>query len=204
MFYIFIVLLVVSLLLGFVIVTIFFKRNKRIRKEYVFPCVVLFSVIFSAIGSAIFFAWAFGEFVDDDPVIQDTFYFHNTGECREYIVTPRFKDWLSGGDGNYTLYVYLKDTPPFASDSIELNPVIKVTTLIDNVSVNSVVIDEKKDILVGESYYSKEAQYLELSKVLWSIKKKSYVIRVEVLQGDDSLVSYTDYFETQIAIRNYY
>ena len=51
--------------------------------------------------------------------------------------------------------------------------------------------------------YSKKVLLAKLLKVLWTVNSKSYIIKVEVMQGDEKLLPYVDNFSTQIAVDNY-
>jgi len=177
------------------------EENDSKRKLKLFGIAVCSFMIASAL-SIVFFFWVFGEFRDSNPVIEDTFYLHETGAKREYIITPRFKDWLAGANGDYELTVGLNKIPPSAPESIEFHPIVKVSTLLNSVLLDSITIDAPLEVTIDERY-EKKVLLTKLSQVIWKVKNQNYTIKVEVLKGDKSLAPYIDNFITKIAVDSY-
>ncbi len=196
---IFIVLFMVLASIGLIFVSV--KKNKS-TKVFGLIGIVAISFVIAAFMSILFFVWAFGAFRDFAPVVKDDFYLHKTGTTKEYIITPRFKDWLAGANGDYEVFVYLERVPSSAVDKIEFHPIIKVSTLLNNTIIDSIIIDKSLNVIIDERY-TKKVFLTKLPKVLWGLKNNSYTIRVEVLQGDGNLLPYADNFNTQIAVDNY-
>lgn len=199
---IFVFLSIVLIFVGFIIVTVKSNKKDKSKKPFKFIGIIIAALIISAFASILFFAWAFGTFRDSKPVIQDNFYLHKTGVIQEYKVTPRFKDWLAGANGDYEISVWLKKTPFPVSDKIEFHPIVKVSTFLNNNQLDSVIIDKQLDVIIDERY-SKKVLITKLPKVLWTVKNNSYTVKVEVLQGDEKLLPYIDNFNTQIAVDSY-
>ena len=198
----FILLSLVLVALGWIIVSA--KKNNNNKSNYIVKLIgiIVVSLSIAAVISVLFFAWAFGQFRDSKPVITDTFYLHKKGMTREYVITPRFKDWLAGANGGYELAVYLDTIPYPASDKIELKPKIKVTTFSNGAQLDSVTISKPLDVVIDKRY-SKKVLLTKLPKVRWTMKGNSYTVKVEVLQGDESIMRYANNFSTQIAVDSY-
>lgn len=196
---IFIFLSIVLIFVGFIIVITKARKKEKSNSAFKLIAPIIAVLAVSAIASALLFAWAFGAFRDSKPVIQDSFYLHKTGVTREYIVTPRFKDWLAGANGDYEIAVYLEKVPSSVSGKIELQPIVKVTTLLNDHQLGSVTIEKPLNVIIDENY-SKKVLLAKLPKVLWTMKNNSYTVRVEVLHGDETLFLYADKFSTQIAV----
>ncbi len=199
---IFILLSIVLIFIGFIMVAA--KTNKKDKSKKILRLIgiIITALIAAAFTSILFFIWAFGVFRDSKPVIQDNFYLHKTGVTREYVVTPRFKDWLAGANGDYEIAVYLEKVPSLVSDKIEFHPIVKISTLLNDTQLDSVTVDKQLDVVIDERY-SKKVLLTKLPKVLWTVKNNSYTVKVEVLQGDEKLLPYVNNFSTQIAVDNY-
>jgi heme/copper-type cytochrome/quinol oxidase subunit 2 len=197
--------LLLSLVLGVLgwIIVIARKSNKSKSNNTVkLIGIVIVSLVIAAATSVLFFVWAFGEFRDSKPVITDTFYLHKKGTIKEYVVNPRFKDWLAGANGDYELAVYLDTIPSNVSDKINLSPIVKVITLSNNIQIDSVTINKLFPVEIDKRS-SKKVLITKLPKVLWTIKNDSYTVKVEVVQGDETLLPYAHNFSTQIAVDSY-
>lgn len=199
---IFIVLSIIIIFIGCIIGRAKAKEENKTKKIFKLLGLIVGSLLLAGFVSVLFFYWAFGAFRDSRPVVKDNFYLHKTGATREYIVTPRFKDWLAGANGDYELTVYLKKNPPSVRESIKIHPIVKVSTLLNGIQLDSVTIDRPFEVIIDERY-SKKVLLTKLPKVLWKGKSKSYTIKVEVLQGDESLLPYSNNFDTRIAVDNY-
>ena len=199
---IFILLFLVLVALGWVIVSA--KKGNKSRSNYTVKLIgiIAVSLVVAAVISVLFFYWAFGEFRDSKPVITDTFYLHKKRIVKEYVVTPRFKDWLAGANGDYELAVYLDTIPPTVLNKIKLSPIVKVTTLSNDTQVDSVTISKLLDVEIDKRF-SKKVLITKLPKVRWSMKGNSYTVKVEVMQGDETLLPYANNFITQIAVDSY-
>jgi len=197
-----IVLTIILSLFGYII---FYAKkrdeNERNRKLKLFGIIACSFIIASAL-SIIFFFWIFGAFRDSKAVVEDSFYLHESGAKREYVVSPRFKDWLAGANGDYELTVDLNKIPPSAPESIEFHPIMKVSTLLNSVLLDSITIDAPLEVTMDERY-EKKVLLTKLSKVIWKVKNQNYTIKVEVLKGDKSLAPYIDNFITKIAVDSY-
>jgi hypothetical protein len=195
-------LLLVLIFVGLIIVTRKTNKQDNSRKTFKLFGVVIAALIVAALTSILFFVWAFGAFRDSEPVIRDNFYLHKTGVTREYIITPRFKDWLAGANGDYEITVYLEKAPSTVLEKIEFHPIVKVSTILNDNLLGSVTIDKPLNVIIDERY-SKKVLLAKLPKVLWSAKNNSYTVKVEVLQGDETLLQHVDYFNTRIAVDSY-
>ena len=199
---IFIFLSIVFIVVGFIMIAARTNKKDKPKKTFKLIAVIITAFVVAAFVSIIFFVWIFGVFRDSKPVIQDNFYLHKTGVIREYVVTPRFKDWLAGANGDYEIAVYLKTLPSNISDKIGFHPIVKVSTLLNDTQLDSVIIDKQLHVIIDERY-SKKVLLTKLEKVLWTAKNNSYTVKIEVLQGDEKLLPYVDNFNTQIAVDNY-
>jgi len=199
---IFILLLLILIFVGFIIVTQKTNKKANSRKTFKLFGVVIAALIVAVFASILFYVWAFGEFRDSKPVIQDDFYLHKTGIIREYVITPRFKDWLAGANGDYEITVYLEKVPSTVLNRIAFHPIVKVSTILNDKLLNSVTIDEPLNVIIDERY-SKKVLLAKLPKALWSAKNNSYTVKVEVLKGDETLLPYVDNFNTRIAVDSY-
>jgi len=199
---IFIVLSIVIIFIGCIIGCAKAKEENKTKKIFKLIGFIVGPLLLVGFVSILFFYWAFGAFRDSRPIVIDNFYLYETGATREYIVTPRFRDWLAGASGDYELTVYLKKIPPSVQESIKIHPIVKVSTLLNGIQLDSIKIDRPVEVIIDERY-SKKVLLTKLPKVVWKGRSKSYTIKVEVLQGDESLLPYINNFNTQIAVDNY-
>lgn len=177
------------------------RRKNKSKKVFGLIGIVILSCVVAACLCILFFLWAFGEFRDSTPAVKDDFYLHKTGTTREYIITPGFRNWLAGAQGDYEISVYLKNIP-FSEEEIKFHPRVKVDTLLNNTVLESVVVDEVLRVITDEGY-TKKVLLAKLPKILWGIRNNSYTVKVEVLQGDETLLPYVESFYTQIAVDEY-